>query len=89
METPSIRVLPCWGILKYNKFNSIQFNNIEHIEETKKSFSSKMQFWPNSHALKIYNEHSTDENLHVKTITCTVLSLLCLQILSAGYVLQG
>ena len=25
METPSIRVLPCWGILKYNKFNSIQF----------------------------------------------------------------
>ena len=20
METPSIRVLPCWGILKYNKF---------------------------------------------------------------------
>ena len=24
METPSIRVLPCWGILKYNKFNSIQ-----------------------------------------------------------------
>ena len=25
METPSIRVLPCWGILKYNKFNSIRF----------------------------------------------------------------
>ena len=25
---PSIRVLPCWGILKYNKFNSIQFLNL-------------------------------------------------------------
>ena len=23
METPSIRVLPCWGILKFNKFNHI------------------------------------------------------------------
>ena len=26
METPSIRVLPCWGILKYNRFSSIQWN---------------------------------------------------------------
>ena len=26
METPSIRVLPCWGILKYNKFKFLYFH---------------------------------------------------------------
>ena len=36
METPSIRVLPCWGILKYNKFNSIQLvqQDKTHLDRT-------------------------------------------------------
>ena len=39
METPSIRVLPCWGILKYNKFNSIQYIQRKYAQTQTRTYT--------------------------------------------------